>query len=76
MKSLKNFILETKENTISNKEEYIDAAKSKFKAVFGDKLDIDRMNKIIDGLLVSHDDLVKNNQWGELIGILNQSFAK
>ena len=42
---------------------------------FGDELDEDKMNKTIDGLLDDNKDLVEKGEWGELIGMLNKSFA-
>ena len=33
------------------------------------------MNKTIDGLLEDNKDLVEKGEWGELIGMLNKSFA-
>lgn len=61
--------------TINDEDDFRDYAENKFKEVFGDKLDKDRMNKVIDGLLKDNQDLVDDGEWGELIGMLNKSFG-
>lgn len=63
------------EETIKDEKSFREAARAKFEEVFGDDLDEDKMNKTIDGLLKDHKDLVDNNEWGELIGMLNKSFG-
>lgn len=84
MKSITEFLLEQLENdknilnegeTIKSEEEFREAAKAKFEKVFGDELDEDKMNDIIDGLLKDNSELVEKGEWGELIGLLNKSFA-
>lgn len=61
--------------TIDSEEDFRDYAENKFKEVFGDDLDEDRMNKVINGLLNDNKDLVDDGNWGELIGKLNKSFG-
>lgn len=83
MKKLSDFINEALnavtepvvENKINSEKEFKEAAKSKFEEVFGDKLDEEKMNKTIDGILEDNHELVENGEWGELMGILNKSFA-
>lgn len=78
MKSLSEFIKESIVNeaeTIKNEKDFREAARAKFEKVFGDKLDEKKMKKTIDGILDDNSDLVEAGEWGELIGILNQSFA-
>lgn len=77
MKSLKEYINECLlvEGTIGSEKEFREAAEAKFKEVFGDDLDKNRMKKTIDGFLEDNDDLVQAGKWGELIGMFNQSFA-
>ena len=67
-------ITEAKE-TIKDEKSFREAARAKFEEVFGDELDEDKMNKTIDGLLEDNKDLVEKGEWGELIGMLNKSFA-
>lgn len=67
-------ITEAKE-TIKDEKSFREAARAKFEEVFGDELDEDKMNKTIDGLLEDNKDLVDAGEWGELIGMLNKSFA-
>lgn len=64
------------EGSIKSEEDFRAAAKAKFEEVFGDELDEDKMNETIDGLLKDNEDLVKDGKWGELIGMLNKSFAE
>ena len=61
--------------TIKDEKSCREAARAKFEEVFGDELDEDKMNKTIDGLLEDNKDLVEKGEWGELIGMLNKSFA-
>ena len=61
--------------TIKSEKDFREAARAKFEEVFGDELDEEKMNKTIDGILADHKDLVEKGEWGELIGILNESFA-
>lgn len=83
MKTLVEFLNEHLENTtiveanatIKSEEDFRAAAKAKFEEVFGDELDEDKMNKTIDGLLSDNKELVEKGEWGELIGMLNKSFA-
>lgn len=63
------------EETIKDEKSFRAAAEAKFKEVFGDDLDEDKMNETIDGLLEDNKDLVDKGEWGELIGMLNKSFA-
>lgn len=84
MKSLTDFLKEQFEDTtpnvtegvISSEEEFRQAAEAKFKEVFGDELDENKMNETIDGLLEDNKELVEKGEWGELIGMLNKSFAQ
>ena len=63
------------EETIKSEKDFRAAARAKFEEVFGDELDEEKMNKTIDGLLEDNKDLVEKGEWGELIGMLNKSFA-
>lgn len=67
-------ITEGKES-IKDEKSFREAARAKFEEVFGDELDEEKMNKTIDGLLEDNKDLVEKGDWGELIGMLNKSFA-
>lgn len=64
------------EETIKNEDDFREVAKKKFETVFGDKLDEDRMKNTIDGFLKTNSKLVKDNKWGQLIGMFNASFSK
>lgn len=79
MKNISEFLNEClvveAEETIKDEKSFREAAKAKFEEVFGDELDEEKMNKTIDGLLEDNKDLVEKGEWGELIGMLNKSFA-
>ena len=64
------------EETIKSEKDFRKAAKKKFETVFGDKLDEERMKNTIDGFLKTNNKLVKDNKWGQLIGMFNASFSK
>lgn len=79
MKDITTFLnecLNESEETIKDEKSFREAAEAKFKEVFGDDLDEDKMKETIDGLLKDNEELVKKGEWGELIGMLNKSFAK
>lgn len=63
------------EETIKDEKSFREAARAKFEEVFGDELDEEKMKKTIDGLLNDNKELVEKGEWGELIGMLNKSFA-
>lgn len=69
-----NVVVETEE-TIKSEKDFRDYAENKFKEVFGDDLDEKEMNDTIDGLLKDNKELVDAGEWGELVGMLNKSFA-
>lgn len=64
------------EGEVKSEKDFREYAENKFKEVFGDELDEKEMKETIDGLLKDNKDLVDNNEWGELVGMLNKSFAK
>ena len=79
MKNISEFLNEClvveAEETIKDEKSFREAARAKFEEVFGDELDEEKMNKTIDGLMEDNKDLVEKGEWGELIGMLNKSFA-
>ena len=78
MKNLNDFLnglLLESENTIKDEKSFREAAEAKFKEVFGDDLDEDKMNETIEGILKDNKEAVEAGEWGKLIGILNKSFA-
>lgn len=64
------------ESEIKSEKDFRAAAKAKFEETFGDELDENKMNDTIEGILNDNKELVEAGEWGELIGILNKSFAK
>ena len=88
MKAFKEYILEhiedalidgepitEAEETIKDEKSFRDYAENKFKEVFGDKLDTDKMKKIIDGIIEDSKDEIDNGDWGTVVGKLNKSFG-
>lgn len=82
MKNLTTYINEqlneahVNEGKVTDEKSFREMAEAKFKEVFGDDLDEDKMNKTIDGLLKDNKELVDAGEWGELVGMLNKSFGK
>lgn len=81
MKNLTDFINEQLEEvnvfeseSIKSEDDFRNYAENKFKEVFGDDLDEDKMNKTIDGILSKNKDAAESGDWGKLVGILNKSF--
>lgn len=64
------------EESIKSEEDFKDYAKNKFTEVYGDELDEDKMNEIVDGILKDYKEDADNGNWGKLIGVLNKSFGK
>lgn len=67
--------MEKAKETIKDEKDFRSYAENKFKEVFGDDLDKERMDFTIDGLLKDNKDLVDKGEWGELVGKLNKSFG-
>ena len=63
------------EPEVESEDDFRKAARAKFEAAFGDDLDEEKMNKVIDGILKDNQDLVDDGDWGALMGILNNSFS-
>lgn len=63
------------EGEVKSEKDFREYAENKFKEVFGDELDEDEMKETIDGLLKDNTELVDAGEWGELVGMLNKSFA-
>lgn len=61
--------------SIKDEKSFREYAENKFKVVFGDNLDKDKMNKTLDGILNDNKEDVEKGDWGKLIGILNKSFG-
>ena len=79
MKNLTEYLKESlyeAEETIKDEKSFREAAEAKFKEVFKDDLDEDKMKETIDGLLKDNKELVEAGDWGALIGILNKSFGQ
>lgn len=83
MKDIKDFIneallsetaLNEASESIKSEEDFKNYAKNKFEKAFGDDLDEDKMNKVVDGILKKYSEDAKSGNWGKLIGVLNKSF--
>lgn len=84
MKDITKFLNEAlEENTsrinesesIKSEKDFRAWAKSKFKEVFGDDYDAEKMKETVDGFLEENKDLVDKGEWGELVGMMNKSFT-
>jgi len=78
MKGISEYLIEQLEvneanESIKSKEDFKEYAEKKFKEVYGDKLDEDEMNKVIDGIISEQGD---DPDWGKAVGKLNKSFGK
>jgi uncharacterized protein YpuA (DUF1002 family) len=78
MKGITEFLYEAMnvseaEESIKNKDDFRSYAENKFKEVFGDKVNEEEMKKVIDGLIEQQEK--DNLDWGEVVGMLNKSFA-
>jgi hypothetical protein len=62
------------EESVKDEKTFRDYAENKFKEVFGDELDKDKMKKVIDGILEKYKDEAEKGDWGTLVGALNKSF--
>lgn len=82
MKNITEYMMEHLEDyneakeTIDNEKELRSAMEAKFKKVFKDDLDEEKMNKTIDGFCKDHAEEIKDGKFGELIGKFNKSFIK
>lgn len=82
-KSIKDYIVEklvennqvSESETIKSEKEFREYAENKFKEVFGDELDEDKMNNTIEGILNDNKEDAEKGDWGKLVGVLNKSFA-
>ena len=84
MKNITDFIKEAldveveianiNEGEVASEKDFREYAENKFKEVFGDDLDEEKMNDTIKGILNDNKELVDAGEWGELVGILNKSF--
>ena len=78
MKNITIFLYENlneAEETIKSEKDLRAVMKAKFEKVFGDDLDEDKMNEIIDGFWEDHKKEIEEGKFGELIGEFNKSFA-
>lgn len=63
------------EGKVTDEKSFREWAESKFKEVYGDEYDEEKMKKAVDGLLNDNKKLVEDGEWGELVGMMNKSFA-
>lgn len=84
MKNLSTFMFESlanadellTESEVKDKKSFTEYAKNKLKKIHGDDYDEDKADKTIDGILNDNKELVDDNDWGALIGILNKGVVK
>lgn len=63
------------EESIKDEKSFRDYAENKFAEVFGDEVDKDKMNEVIDGILKKYAKDAEAGEWGKLVGVLNKSFG-
>lgn len=71
---LNESLVNESEKTIKSEKDFREYAKAKFKEVFDNDLDEDKMNEIVNGILKKYKDDTEKGAWGKLVGILNKSF--
>lgn len=71
---LNESLVNESEKSIKSEEDFREYAENKFKKVFGDDLDEDRMKETIDGILKDYKEDAERGDWGKLVGVLNKSF--
>ena len=59
---------------IESEKDFREYAEKKFKEVFKDDLDENKMNDVIDGILKKYKDDADKGNWAKLIGVLNKGF--
>ena len=64
------------EAEIKDEAAFREYAEKKLKEVHEDDYDEEKAKEMIDGILEDNKELVDENKWGELIGILNKGIAK
>ena len=76
-KNLSEYLMEmltiNESESIKDEKSFRAAAEAKFKKVFGDDLDENKMNSVIDGILKKYKAEADNGEWGKLVGVLNKS---
>lgn len=80
MKDITKFLFEQlnvneANESIKDEKSFREYAENKFKTAFGDKLDTDKMNEVVDGILSKYKSDADNGDWGKLVGVLNKSFG-
>ena len=64
------------EAEIKDEKAFREYAEKKLKEVHEDDYDEAKAKEMIDGILEDNKELVDENKWGELVGILNKGIAK
>lgn len=67
-------LISESEKSIKSEKDFREYAEAKFKEVFGDDLDEDKMKETIDGILKDYKEDAEKGSWGKLVGVLNKSF--
>lgn len=79
MKELKEYVLEhinESEESIKSESDFRKWAEAKFKEVYGNDYDADKMKSTVDGFLKDNKSKVDDGAWGELVGMMNKSFTE
>ena len=81
MKDIKTYLTEQlelreAEETIKSLKDFKEWARAKFEKAFGDDFDEDKFKETLDGFIEDNQDLIDDENWGELVGKMNEAFAK
>ena len=84
MKDIKTYLTEQleksslneAEETIKSLKDFKEWARAKFEKAFGDDFDEDKFKETLDGFIEDNKDLIDAEDWGQLVGKMNEAFAK
>lgn len=73
LRLLQEALVSEKEDEITDEKSFREYARRLFEEAFGDDLDEDEMNRIVNGLIEKQKD--DDLDWGEVVGMLQQSMG-
>lgn len=73
LESLRDALTFEGKDEITDAKSFREYARSLFDEAFGDELDVDQMNDIVDALIDKQKD--EDLDWGEVVGMLQQSMG-
>lgn len=64
------------EGEVKSEKDFREFAEKMAREAFGDEFDEDKFKDTVEGFLKDHEDLVKDENWGELVGVWKAGFTK